>query len=229
MLAGIFVIVVVVSVGLAVHTYQKQKETEKRIQPLIAAGLSQEDALAFDLQYSSLAPYDNNEVNYAKNLWLPYVKTNMIRENDALYILHRYPQLLATPDVLAGDYDHDNVTNENELFGPNSDILNPVVANHTTAYALSKGLPKDIVKQIQVLGEDLDNEKRAFIDKVSSLDENMQKQFCPSGDIDGDNLSNYFEWLNREEIGGLYDPFVKNDRYVIFIEDYSYNEMLRLN
>jgi hypothetical protein len=33
-----------------------------------------------------------------------------------------------------------------------------------------------------------------------------------------DKMHNLFEWLNREEIGGLYNPFVTNDRYFVICE-----------
>ena len=119
-LAGLLIVGVAAAGAFATYSYLKQKETEmqtkERIQPLIAGGLSENQALAFDSQYSSMAPYDNTEVNYAKNLWLPYVTTGQIAENNALYILQNYPQLLATQNVLLGDFDNDNLTNQAEIF-----------------------------------------------------------------------------------------------------------------
>jgi len=119
-LAWLLMVGVAAAGAIATYSYLKQKETEmqtkERIQPLIAGGLSENQALAFDSHYSSMAPYDNTEVNYAKNLWLPYVTTGQIAENNALYILQNYPQLLATQNVLLGDFDTDNLTNQAEIF-----------------------------------------------------------------------------------------------------------------
>jgi len=58
-------------------------------------------------------------------------------------------------------------------------------------------------------------------DGLSNIMEFMIGTKYNNWDTDNDKLNDYFEWKFREEKGGLYDPFVKNDRYLLFFRPYE--------
>lgn len=146
--------------------HKTQEETKERIKPLIQGGLIREDALNFDKNYKTWAPYDTDEINYAKNLWLPHVTTGEIRQNDALFIMQRYPELLTRPNVLDGDFDGDEIINRTEIFSPYAPLL------HLDPLRSNSKIIKSIISQAWI-NDGISAEEKNVIEKLLLLDQSQ--------------------------------------------------------
>ena len=142
--------------------HKPQEETKERINSLIKAGLTREDALNFDKNYKTWAPYDMNEINYAKNLWSPHVTTGQLRQNDALFIKQRYPELLTMPNVLDGDFDGDEIINRTEIFSPYVSLL------HLDPLRPNPKITRSITNQAWI-NDGVSAEERSVIEKLFAL------------------------------------------------------------
>jgi hypothetical protein len=209
----------VVSMGIAgfllpAAFYFPQQHQQERIKPLMDAGINEDKAIQFDERYSpsktfvwpwdDVTPYQGDEIIYAK-MWdkAPEIAENLhggCKRNDPEWGDR-------TTEAVWGDKDNDLLLNFEEMFEHGTDLNNP----DTSGDGLKDGIA---IK----LGFNPFQKYPGLSDKI----ENLQLEKI-SPDLDDDRMNNEFEWLNRTEIGGLYDPFIKNDRYVIVL-DSGFNE-----
>jgi hypothetical protein len=174
------VIIALAVIGSSSYVLFERHRVEERIRPLVQAGMTKSDAIEFDRVHENWAPYEENEVLYAKNLW-PLVTHNRIQENDALSIMQRYPSLLKENNILESDPDNDKIKTEEELFGPDSDILNPTVPNLGYYLAKEKGLSYSLTRKIsQVVDNDgkMDSEEENLIELISELPPEQREQYA---------------------------------------------------
>ncbi|MEM2387955.1 MAG: hypothetical protein QXW78_02385, partial [Candidatus Thermoplasmatota archaeon] len=139
-----------------------------------------------------------------------------LSDSEEVNIYHTNPSL---PDT-----DYDGLPDRFEACGPYADVLNPLVSNindKVTLYGIEKNISSTVIKYLRASGENLTDLKKNYIDYLANLEGDMRDKFFTSNDIDGDNFSNYFEWINREEIGGLYNPFVPNRVFIISVDGFG--------
>ena len=118
------------------------------------------------------------------------------------------------------------------------DISNPFGINPEQELMIYAGSDRDFTKEIPMGDYDF----RGVSGKLEgeglpNIIEFMIGTRYDRFDTDGDNLNDYFEWKFSEKNGGLYDPLVPNDRYLLYLvanekfkkvpsnfEDYIFNK-----
>lgn len=182
-------------VGFGGYFLYQQRELDEnfRIDLLMElAGYSENEAIEFNnIPEYRAQPLDADGITFAE----------MRLENKQIAdLLHRTAGSFS--NTVHGDPDEDLAESYYEMLCKGTDPLNP----DTSGDGLKDGVT---VK----LGLDPLKKYPGFSDAIKNLP--LEKINL---DIDSDNMNNEFEWIHREEVGGLYDPFVKNDRYAIVVD-----------
>jgi len=171
------------------------KEQQRiRVQPLLEAGFRLEDAIKFDQRFSDQSfrwPWEKNEayrddeIKFAE-MWLNNSVITEILLNYYYCASSNYYSLVwllgsikrgvsfwneAVKFVVYGDVNNDGISNYDSLLRPNADVLDPILPNPATIYAIRQGLPKDWIERINPLGEDgiLAEWERNIIDDLDVL------------------------------------------------------------
>jgi len=154
------------------------KEQQRvRIQPLLDLGFKFEDAVKFDQRFSDQRfrwpweenkAYNDDEIRFAE-MWLNNSVITEILLNYYYCKSSNYYTLIwllgsikrevsfweeAVKFVVNGDINNDGVSNYDSLLGPNADVLDPIMPNPATIYALEKNLSKDIIRMLKVFDRD---------------------------------------------------------------------------
>lgn len=166
--------------GTTVYYFLKvgpEKQQEKRIQPLIEAGLSKKKAIEFDKEFTDQGyrwpwqknkPYRGAEIKLAQ-MWEKNKPVVRILMNHYYLASSDYRVLIwvfgspkrkvsywenAVRWTIEGDANGDGYNNYSSLFGPNADILETIHPNPITTYALNENLSKPLIKKLKPLEED---------------------------------------------------------------------------
>jgi len=154
-----------------------EEQQRVRVQPLLELGFRLEDAVRFDQRFSDQRfrwPWEGNEayrgdeIKFAE-MWLNNSVITEILLNYYYCASSNYYSLVwllgsikrgvsfwdeAVMFVVNGDINHDGVSNYDSLLGPNADVLDPIMPNPATIYALEKNLSKDVIKMLKPFDKD---------------------------------------------------------------------------
>jgi hypothetical protein len=154
-----------------------EEQQRVRVQPLLELGFRLEDAVRFDQRFSDQRvrwPWEGNEayrgdeIKFAE-MWLNNSVITEILLNYYYCASSNYYSLVwllgsikrgvsfwdeAVRFVVNGDINHDGVSNYDSLLGPNADVLDPIMLNPATIYALEKNLSKDVIKMLKPFDKD---------------------------------------------------------------------------
>lgn len=128
------------------------------------------------------------------------------------------------PTNIAKDFLNDEEKNNLE---ENDDVLikdisNPFGINPEQELMIYAGSDRDFTKEIPMGDYDFRGVSGKLEGEgLSNIIEFMIGTRYDRFDTDGDNLNDYFEWKFSEKNGGLYDPLVPNDRYLLYVEPYE--------
>lgn len=166
--------------GTTVYYFLKvepEKQQEKRIQPLIEAGLNEKEAEEFDEVFADQSyrwpwqknePYSKEEIKLAR-MWTKNEDIVRILINHYYVGFSNYRVLVwvfgnpkrkvsywenAVRWTIYGDANGDGWNNYSSLFGPDADILETIHSNPITTYALRKNLSKTLIKKLKPLEKD---------------------------------------------------------------------------
>ena len=176
----IFLIIVLFcsgGVGYYLLELGPEEQQRVRVQPLLELGFRFEDAVRFDQKFSDQRfrwPWEGNEAYHGDEIkfaemWLNNSVITEILLNYYYCASSNYHSLVwllgsikrgvsfwdeAVRFVVYGDMNHDGVSNYDSLLGPNADVLDPIMPNPATIYALEKNLSKDIIRMLKTFDKD---------------------------------------------------------------------------
>lgn len=158
--------------GTTYYITESGRQRAARIQSLLDAGLSLEEAIRFDERFSDQGLrwpwqkngiYQGNEIKLAE-MWI----NNSVITEFLLYYYYcassDYRVLVwllgslkrgvsfwteAIDFVVNGDVNHDGISNYDSLLGPYAGILDPLMPNPTVIYAVERGLPRNLIKRLK--------------------------------------------------------------------------------
>lgn len=176
----IFLIIILFCLGGVGYYLLKlgpEEQQRARVQPLLELGFRFEDTVRFDQKFSDQRfrwPWEGNEayrgdeIKFAE-MWLNNSVITEVLLNYYYCASANYYSLVwllgsikrgvsfwdeAVRFVVYGDMNHDGVSNYDSLLGPNADVLDPIMPNPATIYALEKNLSKDIIRMLKTFDKD---------------------------------------------------------------------------
>lgn len=226
-------VVVLIAVGTAGYYLLKvgpEKQRKERIQPLIEAGLNQDEAIGFDKSMTDQSfrwpwqknePYHGEEITLARmwakkdvvaKLLINYYYATSSDYRSLIWLLGSSLRNVSYWDnavhwSIHGDANSDGRSNYASVLGPHADILETFHPNPITIYALEENIPKPIIKKLKPLEADgrmADWEKWVVNQiKIDNISENLLNWIVDNFEPNPVTIYGLKNGMKREEINRI--------------------------